>query len=767
MAKNSQNIILLTVLLFSVFTLRQLFISAPDVDPTHEFNTARAYDRLVRILGDETPHPVDSTANDLVRNRLLTEITSLDFDPIVTDDFSCIFKWRQLSCARVQNIMFWVQPPTGGAGSVQSVFPDTVVFASHYDSTPVSPGASDDGVGIAASLEIAALLKDQPLPRPFLVLITDGEEVGLLGAKAFVENNPIAQRIAAVVNVEARGVRGPAIMFQTSRPNGRDLLALETDVQKPISNSLSADIYDMMPNDTDATIFLTLGADVVNYAYTEGVRFYHSSRDNLAHMDKRSLFHLGASSLSAVRVLLDQDAGQNSRPETQWMYTDILGLGILKAPQALGLPTIILGVAAALVVFLLKGAGAPWRAAAFPPAAIALGVGAAIGVTTMIGAIRPESSFGGAHPWALRGAQDASALFGAIIAFIFIARPILKTAESKMRVLAAGWFWFAILMAGATLAVPGAAILGAPALAIVVVGCAAIFFFSKTISIGLFVIAGIVLAVLTIPMAALGETNLFIENAAPFTIFLILLFTVFAPLVSSANQNDGVSGRWLLGGVGGVLLFFIGAAFVVPAYSFQSPRGLLVTHSMGAEPGSAAWSVRSREPLPKAVADAATFEKGRVDHLPGNRFIAPAPDFESAGITVERTDDSIEGDVRTVTFSISAPDADVVWMRALHNAPQIKTMAINDFETTFDGDKMPTTYCHGRSCRSFTFKMTLPTTHAAFSFAMISQRSGLGPESATLLAARPDHAVPYHWGDIRVVSEEIKIQALGETAGAQ
>ena len=83
-----------------------------------------------------------------------------------------------------------------------------------------------------------------------------------------MRKDPLAKEVIAVINMEARGVSGPAILFQTSNPNSRDIAAYSSRVRAPVGNSLATDIYKMMPNDTDLTEFLALDADAINLAFT-------------------------------------------------------------------------------------------------------------------------------------------------------------------------------------------------------------------------------------------------------------------------------------------------------------------------------------------------------------------------------------------------------------------------------------------------------------------------------------------------------------------
>lgn len=81
---------------------------------------------------------------------------------------------------------------------------------------PAGPGASDDGAAVATVLEIARILAARPASRhPVVLLITDGEEAGLLGAFLFVREHPLAKQVRAAVNLDARGTSGPSLMFET------------------------------------------------------------------------------------------------------------------------------------------------------------------------------------------------------------------------------------------------------------------------------------------------------------------------------------------------------------------------------------------------------------------------------------------------------------------------------------------------------------------------------------------------------------------------
>src|SRR6202012_481827 len=92
---------------------------------------------------------------------------------------------------------------------------------AHYDSVPASAGASDDAAGVATVLEIVRAFKARGVPdRDVLVVLTDGEEAGLLGADAFFRQDPEAKRIGFIFNLDVRGSAGRVQMFQTGAHNG-------------------------------------------------------------------------------------------------------------------------------------------------------------------------------------------------------------------------------------------------------------------------------------------------------------------------------------------------------------------------------------------------------------------------------------------------------------------------------------------------------------------------------------------------------------------
>ena len=725
-------------LVFLTYQFSSLLVRPPAIGQDHPFQTEQALSRLSRILGDEAPHPVDSVENDRVRERLTAEIRGMGFEPVIRDDFVCSFRWQQVVCARVQNVLFWVNEPGDNA----------VMIASHYDSVPAGPGASDDMSGVMTSLEIASVLKGRRLERPLLVLITDGEEVGLLGAKSFVENDPVAKQVGAVVNLEARGVRGPATMFQTSRPNGKALDALVSHDRLPVANSLSADIYEIMPNDTDVSEFLTLDVDALNYAFVEGARYYHTPRDSLENLDAETLFHMGASALASVEALLGQD--QNTA-DSAWVYSDIAGLALLKLPQ--GWSVVLFAVCGLVLVccFIINRGRHPVRAAFFPVWSVLSGVLLAVGVTYLISLTRSEVSYAAAHPWALRGVQITAALSGPALGMLFLHR-----SDNRKTMVLSGWILAAGLGLAITLYLPGAAILFLPPLVLATVGSVFLFLNWGMVFKLFSACAAVLFAVIALPLVALGETALFVENAAPFVAVGLLLAVVSLPLALPDHANS-VRSFWLIpGGLGIVLVVFIIQAIRLPAFSPSQPQHISVLHAQTSQETQASnWAIRSGDGLPDEMKAELPFVFGDVPGLPGKRYSIPAPRFSGNEMSVATASDSVDEAGRTLSMNIAAPDADIIWINSETNALNPATFAVNGIEINTHGESISSILCHGRSCRDMVLDFRQDRRATALSMKVMALMYGLGQESNKILQSRPESAVPVQWGDMRVTSSSI------------
>lgn len=311
--------------------------------PADQFSAARALEH-VRVIAQE-PRPLGSPAHTRAREYILERLRALGLDPQVqtaTGESS----WRR-SFGTVHNVLARL-PGTGGGGG------GAVLLMAHYDSVPAGPGASDDAAGVATVLEtLRALGEGPPLANDLIVLVTDGEELGLIGAEAFANEHPWAEDVRVVLNFEARGTRGPALMFETGRGN-RPLIPYFGAAPHPIAASYSNEIYRRMPNDTDFSIFRDRGIRGLNFAHVHGAVGYHTAEDSIARLSPATLQHHGGNALALVRSLGDGALDEVAAPVAgDAVYFNPLGSWLVRFPASWVLPLMIVIALLPLLAFTL------------------------------------------------------------------------------------------------------------------------------------------------------------------------------------------------------------------------------------------------------------------------------------------------------------------------------------------------------------------------------------------------------------------------------
>tara|TARA_R110000824_G_scaffold155226_6_gene327727 strand:- start:14874 stop:17159 length:2286 start_codon:yes stop_codon:yes gene_type:complete len=322
------------VMVFCAALVAAMFASQPpaprdaDISPS-EFSAIRAMADVEEI--SSAPHPIGSEDILRVRDYLRTRLTALGLDVIPDTPRNVVYVpgrlARTLVTARVHNVV----------GILKGTAPElpAIVLMSHYDTVPNSPGAADDTAGVAATLEIIANLKAAgPLKRDVIVLFTEGEEFGLMGARAFFNQSPLASRTGLVLNLEARGGGGRAFMFETSENAGELMRSYGQVVSSPSANSLSAFLYRNMPNGTDLTTAFDVGKPGMNFAFIADEYAYHTASATPDRLDRGSLQHMGDQVLALTRAFGNADDLKVDAPDI--IYSDVFGLGFVSYPQSAG-----------------------------------------------------------------------------------------------------------------------------------------------------------------------------------------------------------------------------------------------------------------------------------------------------------------------------------------------------------------------------------------------------------------------------------------------
>lgn len=430
-------------------------------EPASVSVSAFSAERAVRHLEEfaREPRPLGSTANARTERFLADELRAAGLSVEVQHAVGVHAADGLASFGRVDNIIA-TMPGTDPSG--------TVVLAAHHDSAAMGPGASDDGAAVAAMLEtVRALRTGDRLRNDVVLLITDGEEDGLLGAEAFLRQHPLGSRGGVVLNFEARGVSGPSLMFETSRNNARLVDLFNETVPHPRGDSSMVEVYRALPNNTDFTLFAGAGFSGLNFAYIEGAARYHTAGDSLANLDRGSLQHHGEHMLAMARTLGVTDLSTLTADHDN-TYFDLLGLKV-SYPNGAVWP---LAVVALLLVVLLTwlarrrdlttvGRVALATGSAVVPLAVAFGLGQL--VWSVLTWARPsyDSAGGLLHrPTAFNVAVVLAATAALLVWYLLLRRRLGPVALAI-----GGLTWHALLGVLCAAYAPGAAFLfTAPAL---------------------------------------------------------------------------------------------------------------------------------------------------------------------------------------------------------------------------------------------------------------------------------------------------------------
>jgi hypothetical protein len=599
------------------------------------FSGVRAMSALRELLVDGVPHPIGTLANARVRARLVTRFRALGYDARVQSRFVCN---AAAVCGQVENVY---ATPRGVA------LRDVVAVVAHYDSVPAGIGASDDGIGTAAVLETARVLRGAKTRNPVAFLVTDGEEAGLLGAEAFVADESLSGPVAAVVNVEMRGTHGLSNMFETSTGNRWLIRQLARTVERPQATSFFYAIYNLLPNDTDVTIFKRAGKAAVNFAAIEGVQWYHTPYDDLAHANARTLQHHGDNVLAAVRALADADLGARSKSDAT--YFDILGYHLIWWPQEWTLSIAV----ASLLLLIFAARKQPPREMTFGVlaafTAIVFSLLAGTGVS-WLARLRSEETNFVAQPLTSVAAMWLTGLAAACFATALFRR----RAEARPMLYGVAIVWHVIGVALA-LTLPGAAFLLIVPASFVTL-CALLDREETTTA----AIASTVAAILIFPMALMLYDALGGRLMVAIALLIGITATLFAPL--GARVGNGAVALVL------ALLCAV-AAMLQPAYDAASPRRISLSHIDDPSPR---WFLSEMTPQ---LERAAKFTRAE-DAMRGSGFAATAPRIaERVTMTAMRNGETLTIRVRSTRGAnrlslLVKGDAEVLRVNGVAPAPK-------------------------------------------------------------------------------------------------
>ncbi len=726
---------------------------APVDAPAREFSALRARERLAALLADEAPHPVGSAAATALRARLVAQLRELGLTPEELPGFACA---ELGSCAPVVNVL--VRVPGDAPGPA-------LLLATHYDSVPAGPGAADDGHGVAVVLELLRALKaDGPPRRPLLAVFTDGEEAGLLGARAFVEHPAFAE-VGAVINLEARGTGGAARMFETSDGNAALVAAYAAGAARPSAQSLSYEVYRRLPNDTDLSVFKRAGAQGLGFAFIGGVRRYHTPLDDLAHLDLGSLQQQGDAALGTTRALLAAGitpaAGNSS-------YIDLFAGFLLRWPASLDLA--LAGMALLLVLFAAwRGLRAgrpispqhvqtdrssipdpsdrlrPRSLLAGSAAALLLGpllgTGGAVLALWLIGVASQPVPLWPASPGVALLAAAAGASAVAVAGLGWVASRVGARAQAV-----GAWLVWSLLAVVVAWVMPGASILFiAPAL-LAGLGLAAAR--GGLLATGLGGALAFALWVPLIPalVEALGFTPWLVGALVGWT------WGAASPCLPRAG-SPMVAGVALVAAVAGLL------AVRAPRFDVDAPAKLNLLHVQDLDTGAARFVLDAPDGVPPELSSGTAWVTGpgalpwTFRDLP----VAPAPPEPAEGPSYTRHSSELRGELRRVSGTLRArPGARGLYVMIPAGglaSLQIGGKTLDPAQLRTAPNDVRVVLIHGPPSEGVAMVAEL---RGDASWTLADTLVGAPSSAAALLAARPPDHVPYQGGDLRVALRQIE-----------
>lgn len=355
------------------------------------FSAARAV-KDIEVISKEhhsVAHPEERAA---VREYLVQRLEQLGADTVMQ------YRYDSLTGPKNKHVVY-----TFDAVNVLAEFapadiqdPTYLLMVAHYDSRYSQPmpkdtvwsyGAADDGYGVSVILETVsqALKYRQDWKQGIKVLFTDAEEVGMMGMTAIWENDrEVFDNVGFMINIEARGPWGPALLFETCPGNEKVMDLYAKAAKYPFTYSLTTVVYGFMPNFTDFTIVKD-EIPGMNFSTIADINHYHTDLDNFSNISAKSIQHYGAQIEPVTREYLTDEVYADrdffkAQDDTVNFTIPVLGLFNFSKGQYMVLNIIVFILF--LLVFALEGVRGRLKAIKVFKASLAI-LGIGIGVLVL------------------------------------------------------------------------------------------------------------------------------------------------------------------------------------------------------------------------------------------------------------------------------------------------------------------------------------------------------------------------------------------------
>lgn len=727
----STALALLLICALSVVRVARPPRPVPATAPDTVFSAERAMKDVEEIA--QRPHPMGTADHDRVRDYIVARLAALGLKPEIQQ--TTAIGTRYQDAGQVQNIL--ARLPGSAPGG------KAVLVVAHYDGVEAGPAAADDGAGCAAILESLRTLRasKRPLRNDVIALFTDGEEAGLLGAAAFVREHPWAKDVGVVLNFEARGTSGRSFMFETG-PGNLDAARALRNARDATAGSVFATIYRLLPNDTDLSEFAVLGLPALNFAFADGVERYHTSHDDLAHLNPGSLQHHGSQMLEMARVF---GTATLPRPRTgDGVFFDLPIIGLVVYPQGLELP---LAIVALVLVAVLVARDRK---------------GVLVGLGTSLIALLLSAFLGRVIGGMLEGPAMWSGWYASAVALLALlvttASVIVARRWSTLRGIHLGslviWALLAVALA---VRVPGVAYLFTWPLIL----AAATALLERGRLIGQWIAAIVTLLILAGFIYGVSVVMLGVAGAGAIALAVVtsLVGLLLMPLLELVVGDT----RWL--GVGSIAAVSVGCLVIAALTvhpSADHPLRTGLTYAENAD-STDAWlgtmgRVRddwTRAAIGTGVSAAPAWTTRLSESLAsftGRRVGRVALEYPAAKLI----GDSVVAGVRRVTLRANAPAGTTGLVMRVSGARVL--------ESSIDGREVDTTRYRHRTRDWAMQYWAVPDSGAVvalsvpagahFDFELAARRPGIPSVPGVVIPRRPEYVVPSQSGDVSIVYRE-------------
>ncbi len=188
------------------------------------------------------------------------------------------------------NVVGWL-PPKGASPDG-----DCILVTAHYDHLPpkrnakdgedaIFNGADDNASGVAGMIAVARALREATLDAGVVFVAFTGEEAGLVGSRAFVEEETVpAARIRGVFNMDMISRQPDGAIRLDGGPVGKPLVDLLARLAPSVPIEMKVDTHpDWLPR-SDQGAFLAAGIPAVLFS-CEDHEDYHQVSDHADRAD--------------------------------------------------------------------------------------------------------------------------------------------------------------------------------------------------------------------------------------------------------------------------------------------------------------------------------------------------------------------------------------------------------------------------------------------------------------------------------------------------